>query len=88
MGEQAHAHSRKRSGRNHTQYLKLVDRLPGLLRFVPGTGRLRDIKHYLHLFCYFLQPTPANIRTMLLYALKHYVADARLASPEIKLPPP
>lgn len=88
MGEQARAHAKKRSRSSHTQYLKLVDRLPGLLRLVPGTGKLRDIKHYLYLFCYFLQPTPANIRFMLLYALKHYVPDERLKSIEIKLPPP
>ncbi len=85
MGEQARAHRAKKR-RSHTQYLKLVDRLPGLLRFVPGAGRLRDAKHYLHLFCYFLQPTPANIRSMLLYSIKHYVPEA--AAAEIKVPPP
>src|SRR5687768_4765565 len=76
MGEQARAHRTKKA-RSHTQYLKLVDRLPGLLRFLPSAGRLRDVKHYLHLFCYFLQPTPANIRSMVLYALKHYVPDQK-----------
>ncbi|HKQ52599.1 MAG TPA: cobaltochelatase subunit CobN [Pyrinomonadaceae bacterium] len=85
MGEQARAHRAKKR-RSHTQYLKLVDRLPGLLRFVPGAGRLRDAKHYLHLFCYFLQPTPANITSMLLYSIKHYVPVAQAA--EIKVPPP
>jgi magnesium chelatase subunit H len=88
MGEQARAHSKKRKGGSHTQYLKLVDRLPGLLRLVPSAGKLRDIKHYLYLFCYFLQPTPANISSMLLYSLKHYVSDERLKSLEIKVPPP
>ncbi|HEX8748120.1 MAG TPA: cobaltochelatase subunit CobN [Pyrinomonadaceae bacterium] len=88
MGEQARAHAKKRKGGSHTHYLKLVDRLPGLLRLVPNAGKLRDIKHYLYLFCYFLQPTPANIRSMLLYALKHYVADERLEKIEIKVPPP
>jgi magnesium chelatase subunit H len=63
---------------NHGKYLKLVDRLPRVLRFVPTTGALTDAKHYLYLFCYFLQPTPANIQSMLLYSLKHYVHDARL----------
>ncbi|MDT4967200.1 MAG: magnesium chelatase subunit [Acidobacteriota bacterium] len=87
MGEQARAHRGKKR-RSHTQYLKVVDRLPGLLRFVPGAGRLRDIKNYLYLFCYFLQPTPANIRSMLLYALKNYVPDARLSKLAIKIPPP
>jgi magnesium chelatase subunit H len=85
MGEQARAHRAKKR-RSHTQYLKLVDRLPALLRFVPGAGRLRDAKHYLQLFCYFLQPTPANIRSMLLYSVKHYVPEA--AAAEIKVPPP
>jgi hypothetical protein len=51
MGEQARAHRQKKK-RSHTQYLKLVDRLPGILRFVPSAGRLRDIKHYLQIFCY------------------------------------
>src|SRR5690242_8206572 len=63
---------------NHGHYLKLVDRLPGLLRFIPTAGAFTDAKHYLNLFCYFLQPTPANIQSMLLYALKHYVDDPRL----------
>ena len=87
MGEQARAHRAKKK-RSHTQYLKLVNRLPALLRFVPSAGRLRDAKHYLQLFCYFLQPTPANIRTMVLYAIKHYVPDERVAKSEIKLTPP
>lgn len=87
MGEQAHAHRAKKR-RSHTQYLKLVDRLPTLLRFVPGAGRLRDIKNYLYLFCYFLQPTPANIRSMLLHAIKHYVPDNSLSKLAIKIPPP
>jgi magnesium chelatase subunit H len=63
---------------NHGQYLKFVDRLPRVLKFIPTTGAFTDAKHYLNLFCYFLQPTPVNIESMLLYALKHYVADARL----------
>ena len=72
--------------RNHTRYLKLADRLPAILRFVPGAGRLGDVKNYLTLFCYFLQPTPANIQSMVLYALKHYVPDKRLR--HIKVAPP
>jgi magnesium chelatase subunit H len=87
MGEQARAHRGKRR-RSHTTYLKLIDRLPSLLRVVPNTGKLRDIKNYLYLFCYFLQPTPANIRSMVLFALKHYVPDARLARVDIQVPPP
>jgi len=85
MGEHARGRGSKR-GANHTQYLRFVERMPALLRFVPGAGRLGDVKHYLYLFCYFLQPTPANVRSMLLYALKYYGGDLRLAS--VKLPPP
>src|ERR1041385_6649070 len=70
IGKQAR---RGKSHDKHVQYLKLVDRLPGLLKFVPTAGALTDAKHYLYLFCYFLQPTPTNIQAMLLYALKHYV---------------
>jgi magnesium chelatase subunit H len=54
------------------QYLTLIGRLPAILKFVPATGKLRDIKNYLLLFGYFLQPTPNNIRAMLLYAIKKY----------------
>ncbi len=88
MGEQARARRRGKKGGSHTQYLRLVERLPALLRLVPGAGRLRDVKHYLYLFCYFLQPTPNNIRVMLLYALKHYTEGERLARANIELPPP
>lgn len=87
MGDQARAHRANKS-RSHTPYLKLVDRLPGLLRFVPAAGKLRDIKHYLYLFCYFLQPTPTNIRSMVLYAIKHYVRDERVSKTAIEVPPP
>ncbi|HSB11770.1 MAG TPA: cobaltochelatase subunit CobN [Blastocatellia bacterium] len=59
---------------NADQYLRLIGRLPAILKFVPAAGRLADVKHYLFLFCYFLQPTPANIRSMLLYAMKHYLS--------------
>ncbi|HEX8284573.1 MAG TPA: cobaltochelatase subunit CobN [Pyrinomonadaceae bacterium] len=83
MGE--HARGRGR-GSKHTQYLRFVERMPALLRFVPGAGRLRDVKNYLYLFCYFLQPTPANVASMLLYALKHYGGDPRLA--QANVPPP
>ena len=76
------------SRHGHGQYLKWIDKLPGILRFVPTAGGLRDAKHYLNVFCYFLQPTPANIRSMVLYALKEYVPDDRLKQAKIKVPPP
>jgi magnesium chelatase subunit H len=72
----------------HGQYLKLIDKLPGILRFVPTAGGLTDAKHYLNIFCYFLQPTPANIRSMVLYALKEYVPDERLKQAKIKVAQP
>ncbi|HEY5885614.1 MAG TPA: cobaltochelatase subunit CobN [Pyrinomonadaceae bacterium] len=86
MGRQVRGRDSKPKHRSHTQYLKLVDRLPALLRFVPSAGGLRDVKHYLNIFCYFLQPTPANIRSMLLYAVKAYVPDEGLK--QIDVAPP
>lgn len=74
--------------KNHGQYLKLIKRLPGILKFVPTAGSLTDAKHYLYLFCYFLQPTPANIRAMLLYAIKHYVRDERLKRKKLRVAEP
>lgn len=90
IGRQVRAkHSKGKSARHgHGQYLKLIDKLPGILRFVPTAGGLRDVKHYLNIFCYFLQPTPANIRSMILYALREYVPDDKLTKVKIKIPPP
>ena len=81
-----HARRGKSDKRSHTQYLKLVDRLPGILQFVPTAGALTDAKHYLYLFCYFLQPTPANIQSMLLYALVQYGPDRRLKKIRVAKP--
>jgi magnesium chelatase subunit H len=86
IGNQARGKGNKQGGHGRAQYLKFANHLPSLLRFVPGAGPLRDVKNYLMMFCYFLQPTPANIRSMLLYALKHYVDDERLKG--IKITPP
>ena len=83
VGNQAR---RGKSKDKHTQYLKLVDRLPGILKFVPTAGALTDAKNYLYLFCYFLQPTPANVQSMLLYSLTQYVRDNRLK--KIRVPKP
>ena len=70
---------------NKDHYLTLIGRLPAILKFVPGAGKLRDIKNYLLLFAYFLQPTPKNIRSMLLLAIKQYaLGDYR----HIKVEPP
>jgi magnesium chelatase subunit H len=85
MAEQARGRGGK-SRSNHTQYLRYVERLPALLRLVPNAGRLGDFKHYLQLFCYFLQPTPTNVRSMLVYALKHYADEPRLARAAIAPP--
>ncbi len=88
MGEHTRSARANKSPR-HNQYLRLIERLPTLLKIVPNAGRLRDIKHYLYLFCYFLQPTPANIRSMLFYALKHYAAtDERVARARIDVAAP
>src|SRR6185436_14336525 len=67
-------------------YLKWAEHLPALLRFVPNAGRLRDAKNYLFLVSYFLQPTPNNIRSMILLALREYVDDERLK--QINVPAP
>jgi magnesium chelatase subunit H len=83
VGKQAARGSSNKRG--HSQYLKLADRLPSILKFVPTAGALTDAKHYLYLFCYFLQPTPANIRSMLIYAIKVYVPNVRL---KLKVPEP
>lgn len=72
----------------HHHYLKLIDRLPGILKFVPTAGALTDAKHYLYIFCYFLQPTPANVQSMLLYALRQYVKDERLRKIKLRVPQP
>src|SRR6266567_421960 len=85
VGRQARGGNWQKNGHGR-QYLKLVDRLPGILRFVPSAGALRDVKNYLYVFCYFLQPTPANIRSMVLYAVKHYVPDEKLK--RVRIPTP
>jgi magnesium chelatase subunit H len=73
---------------SHQHYLKLIDRLPSILKFIPTAGALTDAKHYLYIFCYFLQPTPANIQAMLLYALRQYVKDERLRKIKLRVAQP
>src|SRR5436190_4524178 len=75
-----------KNGHGRSDYLKWADRLPKLLRLAPNTGLMGDAKKYLMLVSYFLQPTPANIQSMLLLGLQASVADERLAS--IDVPPP
>jgi magnesium chelatase subunit H len=75
--DQGNGDNKKKKRSNHVNYVKLISKMPAILRFVPSAGRLRDIKNYLFLFSYFLQPTPANIRSMLLYAIKNYVANQK-----------
>jgi magnesium chelatase subunit H len=81
-----HPGSRQKSTPNKTiQYTRLIGRLPAILKFIPGTGRVRDAKNYIQLFAYFLQPTPRNIRSMVLYTIKHYVpghASLKVEAPE------
>lgn len=78
----------KNGTRKHsrTDYLKWAERLPALLRFVPNAGRLRDAKNYLLLVSYFLQPTPNNIKAMILLALKEYSAGEAMNSIEVPAP--
>ena len=73
IGRQARGNG-KNGARQHSRadYLKWADRLPGLLRFVPNAGRLRDAKNYLMIVSYFLQPTPRNIKSMILLAIREY----------------
>jgi magnesium chelatase subunit H len=88
VGKQAKRGRSNGNKHGHGQYLKMVDRLPGILKFVPTAGALTDAKNYLYLFCYFLQPTPANIQSMLLFSLKHYVSDRRIRQVKLRIPQP
>src|SRR6185503_2073159 len=87
IGKQARGNG-KNSASQHSRadYLKWAERLPALLRFVPNAGRLRDAKNYLLLMSYFLQPTPNNIKSMILLALKEYTSGDQMRM--IELPPP
>ncbi|MGA9767657.1 MAG: cobaltochelatase subunit CobN [Blastocatellia bacterium] len=71
--------------RNKSQYVKMIGRLPAILKFIPTAGKLGDVKNYILLFCYFLQPTNKNIRSMLLLAIKQYVSGH---GAEIRVDPP
>jgi len=88
IGQRAREHGSNDKPNGHRQYLKFIDRLPSILRFIPTAGTLRDVKNYLYLFCYFLQPTPTNIRSMILYTLKYYVPEDQLWKLRINIPQP
>jgi len=80
------ARTKGKAHKSHTDYLKWIERLPALLRFVPNAGRLRDAKNYLLLVSYFLQPTPNNIKSMILLALKEYVGGDALKAIDVPVP--
>jgi magnesium chelatase subunit H len=84
----AHPREASRQAGGLHQYTSLIGRMPAVLKFLPTAGKLSDIKHYIYLFCYFLQPTPANVQSMILYAIKHYVeGNRRLRVPLPESPP-
>jgi magnesium chelatase subunit H len=75
-----------RGARQPEEYLKYLAQAPAILRFLPNAGKLGDVKHYVALYCYFLQPTPANVKGLLLYAAKHLIDGAH--GKRIKIKPP
>jgi magnesium chelatase subunit H len=87
IGKQARGNGKNgASQHSRADYLKWAERLPGLLRFVPNAGPLRDAKNYLLLMSYFLQPTPNNIKSMILLALKEYAPGDQLRAMEVPAP--
>jgi len=85
MAGYASTHRRKGGAHRPERYMRLLRQAPAILRFVPSAGTLGDIKHYLTLFCYFLQPTPANIRSMILCAVQR---STPLSGKRLKVEPP
>jgi len=87
IGRQARNNG-KNGARQHgrADYLKWAERLPSLLRFVPNAGRLRDAKNYLLIVSYFLQPTPRNIKSMILLAIRSYSGNDRARTIEVAAP--
>jgi magnesium chelatase subunit H len=85
IGKQARGRNGARP-HGRADYLKWAERLPSLLRFMPNAGRLRDAKNYLLIVSYFLQPTPGNIKSMILLAIKEYVAGDHDAMIEVPAP--
>ena len=87
IGKQAR-NKGKNGARQHgrADYLKWAERLPALLRFVPNAGRLRDAKNYLLIVSYFLQPTPRNIKSMILLAIRNYSGSEQARTIEVAAP--
>ncbi len=75
MGSYARARNRESKGTGGHKHSQLLKQMPSLLRLTPAVGVLRDVKHYLTAFCYLLQPTPGNIRSLLLYTIRHYIPE-------------
>jgi len=86
MGRQARRRKNGKSGK-HQDYLKLAKKMPELLKYVPSAGGLRDLKNYLNVFSYFLQPTPANIRSMILLTIKEYAHEGRVRNSVLDVTP-
>lgn len=88
MGSYARSRSRGVRTKQPERYLKLIEQASAVLRWLPSTGRLREVKRYVRLFNYFLQPAPANVRSMLTYAIQAYVPgfEKLKAAPPVSCP--
>jgi magnesium chelatase subunit H len=86
IGRQARTNGKGKAHKSHADYLKWAQRLPALLRYVPNAGRLRDAKNYLLLVSYFLQPTPKNIKSMILRSLQEYVGGDAVRAIDVPVP--
>ena len=53
---------------------------------MPNAGRLGDAKNYLLIVSYFLQPTPRNIKSMILLAIKEYTSGDLMQKIEVPAP--
>lgn len=86
IGKQARGGKDGASLHGRADYLKWAERLPALLRLVPNAGPLRDGKNYLLLMSYFLQPTPTNVKSMILLAIKDYGLGEQIRAIEVPAP--
>lgn len=70
----SYARSRARGHRQRPErYLELLEQVSRLATWLPGRGRLGEVKRYVQFYNYFMQPSPENIRSMLALALCSYV---------------